>query len=78
MDRRVGLPQLLELYPWLTERRVRSMVSGRRINYWKFEGRLLFDPADFQALLDAGYVAATSGPERGEAPPVTAEGASSR
>lgn len=38
------------------------MVAQRRVPYWKFEGRLLFDPADFEAMLDAGYVA----PDEGE------------
>lgn len=52
----VHLPELLERFQWLTERRVRSMVTQKAIPYWKVRGRLLFDPADFQELLDAGYV----------------------
>lgn len=60
-DTKVGLPELLALYPWLTERRVRSMVAEKRIRHWKVQGRLLFEPGDFQDLLDAGYVPAASG-----------------
>jgi hypothetical protein len=66
---RVCLRELLTRFPWLTERRVRSMVAERRVPYWKFEGRLLFDPADIQALLDAGYVEPVmTPPERAEGP----------
>ena len=52
----IALPKLLETFPWLTERRVRSMVAERRVPHWKVHNRLLFDPTDFQAMLDAGYV----------------------
>jgi hypothetical protein len=52
----VDLPELLRRFPWLTERRVRSMVAERDVGYWKVRGRLLFEPAHFQELVDAGYV----------------------
>lgn len=56
----VDLPELLERFGWLTERRVRSMVADRAVQHWKVRNRLLFDPRDFQDLLDAGYVAPRS------------------
>jgi hypothetical protein len=74
----VGLPELLERFTWLTERRVRSMVTQRSVRHWKIRGRLLFDPADFDAMVNAGYVAPRSDDGRGEAPPVAPGGASSR
>jgi hypothetical protein len=55
-DERVGLQELLERFPWLSERRLRSMVSEKAVGYWKVRGRLLFDPEDFQRMLDEGYV----------------------
>lgn len=60
-DERVHLAELLSRFPWLTERRVRSMVNERAVPHWKVRGRLLFDPQDFQDLLDAGYVAPQPG-----------------
>ena len=53
----VSTSELLERFPWLTERRLRSMVNEQRVPYWKVMGRLLFDPQDFRDLLNAGYVA---------------------
>jgi hypothetical protein len=64
------------MFSWLTERRVRSMVAEASVQHWKVRGRLLFDPDDFQMLLDAGYVPAAPG--RDGAPPVAAGEAPSR
>lgn len=52
----VTLPQLVEQRPWLTERWVRSLVAARKVPFHKVSGRLLFDPADFDALAAAGRV----------------------
>jgi hypothetical protein len=60
---RVGLRELLERFPWLTERRVRSMVNERSVPHWKVRQRLLFDPEDFQRMLDEGYVPPASRPQ---------------
>lgn len=54
-EERVDLRELLERFPWLTERRVRSMVNERSVPHWKIRRRLLFDPEDFQRMLDEGY-----------------------
>lgn len=54
--RKVDLRELLALFSWLTERRVRSMVHEKAVDYWKIRGRLYFDPAEFQRMEDQGYV----------------------
>jgi len=60
MSRRlVTLPQALEHHPWLTERYLRRLVAERRIPYYKPSGgRLLFDLADIDALVETSRVEA--------------------
>ncbi len=65
---RIFLAELLVRFPWLSERRVRSMVTEKAIQHWKVRGRLLFDPEDFENLLNAGYVAPRPPAKREEAP----------
>jgi excisionase family DNA binding protein len=40
------LQQVVEEYPWLTERWLRRAVHEKKIPFYKVGGRLLFDPAE--------------------------------
>ena len=52
------LAQTLEERPWLTERYLRRLVAERRIPYHKPGGRLVFDLADIDALVENSRVEA--------------------
>jgi hypothetical protein len=42
--------------PWATERRLRRYVAEHRVQFFKVDGRILFDLADLDAYVEAGRV----------------------
>lgn len=52
----VTLRQALAECPWLSERYLRRLVYERRIRYSKVGGKLLFDLADLDRIVNEGVV----------------------
>ena len=52
----VPLMKVQEHRPWATERRLRRYVAEHRVQFFKVDGRILFDLADLDAYVEAGRV----------------------